>query len=75
MTKQEFAEIILAIERAAVSAPSQFLSPVGGLNITRLFKTAKFKIENYKFNPYFFKPCGTLVFCGSQGEGKTLSAV
>ena len=75
MTKQEFAEIILAIERSAVSAPSQFLSPVGGLNITRLFKTAKFKIENYKFNPYFFKPCGTLVFCGSQGEGKTLSAV
>ena len=34
-----------------------------------------FKIDNYKNNPYYFKPFGTLIFCGDQGEGKTLTAV
>lgn len=75
MTKYEFADLVAAIERSSVSAPNQFLSPEGGLKLRRLFKTIKFKIENYRIHPYFFKPCGTLVFCGSQGEGKTLTAV
>jgi len=75
MDKQEFAELVGAIERASVSAPNQFLSPEGGLSPRRLFKTIKFKIDGYKLDPYYFKPCGTIVFCGSQGEGKTLTAV
>lgn len=75
MTKLEFVELVEAIERSMVSAPNQFLSPQDGLTPRRLFRCIKFKIENYKINPQFFKPCGTLVFCGSQGEGKTLTAV
>lgn len=75
MNKLEFIELIEAIERSMVSAPNQFLSPQDGLTPRRLFRCIKFKIENYRINPYFFKPCGTLVFCGSQGEGKTLTAV
>lgn len=75
MDKNEIFEYLQAISRASVSAPNAFLSPEGGLNITRLFKSIKFKIDNYLINPNFFKPCGTLVFCGSQGEGKTLTAV
>ena len=34
--------------------------------------------EKYKFrkeNPHWFKDVGTLIFCGMQGDGKTLSAV
>lgn len=75
MDKNEIFEYLQAISRSSVSAPNAFLSPEGGLNITRLFKSIKFKIDNYLINPHFFKPCGTLVFCGSQGEGKTLTAV
>lgn len=75
MTKYEFAESVATIERSLVSAPNQFLSPAEGLSIKRLFRTIKFKIQNYKIHPFYFKPCGTLVFCGSQGEGKTLTAV
>lgn len=29
----------------------------------------------YRENPFYFEPCGNWVFCGSQGSGKTLSAV
>lgn len=75
MNKYEFVELVEAVERSLVSAPNQFLSPLDGLTPRRLFRCIKFKIENYKLNPHFFKPCGTLVFCGSQGEGKTLTAV
>lgn len=75
MTKQEFAEVIATLERSMVSAPNQFLSPIEGLSLKRLIRTIKFKVQNYKINPFYFKPCGTLVFCGSQGEGKTLTAV
>lgn len=75
MNKFEFADLILAIERSLVSAPNHFLSPQDGLVPSRLFRTIKFKLDTYKINPYYFKPCGTLVFCGSQGEGKTLTAV
>lgn len=75
MDKKNSYETYQAIQRSLVRAPGQFLSPQDGLLPTRLFKTVKFKIQNYIDNPYFFKPCGTLVFCGSQGEGKTLTAV
>lgn len=75
MTKEEFIEFSEAIQRSLVSCPNSFLSPQDGLFPTRLFKTIKFKIQTYHLNPYYFKPCGTLVFCGSQGEGKTLTAV
>lgn len=75
MTKSEFVELFDSIQRSLVNAPNQFLSPEDGLTPRRLFRSIKFKIENYKLNPYYFKPCGTLVFCGSQGEGKTLTAV
>lgn len=75
MNKYEFAEIIGAIERSLVSAPGSFLSPIGGLKIRRIINTIKFKINSYRLCTYYFKPCGTIVFCGSQGEGKTLTAV
>lgn len=63
------------IRRSLIRAPHQFMSPEDGLLPSRLLRTIKFKINTYKENPFYFKPCGTLVFCGSQGEGKTLSAV
>lgn len=75
MTKEEIFENIMAIRRSLVRAPGQFLSPEGGLNPKRIIQCIKFKVSTYKINPYFFKPCGTLIFAGSQGEGKTLSAV
>lgn len=75
MDKQEFKENYNAVRRSLVRCPGAFLSPKEGLDPTRLFKTVKFKVKLYKDNPYYFKPCGTLVFCGSQGEGKTLTAV
>lgn len=45
------------------------LNPV--LFVRCLIHKAKFK----KAHPEYFNPCGTLVFTGAQGEGKTLSAV
>ena len=68
-------EFLSTIRRASVSCPHSFLKPEHGLDVERLVKTAKFKYEMYHNDPNYFKPCGTLVFCGSQGEGKTLSAV
>jgi len=47
----------------------------GSLNIFNIFKIAKFKIDFSKNHPDFFGPDGLLIFCGSQGSGKTLSAV
>lgn len=38
-------------------------------------KAVKYKVDFAKSNPNYFKPEGILVFCGSQGSGKTLSAV
>lgn len=75
MNKYELAELIGAIERSLVAVPGRFLSPVGGLSLFRIFNTIKFKINSYRLCTYYFKPCGTIVFCGSQGEGKTLTAV
>ena len=47
----------------------------GSLNIFNIFKISKFKINFVKMHPNYFNPDGLLVFCGSQGSGKTLSAV
>lgn len=75
MNNDELFDYRQAIQRSLVRAPGQFLSVTEGLYPSRLFRTIKFKVEGYKDNPNFFKPCGTMIFCGSQGEGKTLSAV
>lgn len=40
-----------------------------------LFRLHKWRVEDAKKHPYRFKPIGTMIFCGSQGKGKTLSAV
>lgn len=44
-------------------------------NIEDLFKTLKYKYEFDLNHPDYFRPYGTIVFCGPQGSGKTLSAV
>ena len=40
-----------------------------------IFKQMKYYRDFYKANPTYFRPDGLIVFCGSQGSGKTLSAV
>lgn len=47
----------------------------GSLNIFNLYKIGRFKINFIKEHPNYFTPEGLLTFCGSQGSGKTLSAV
>ena len=47
----------------------------GSLNIKHLIETFKFRRKFSKDNPDYFYPQGLLIFCGSQGSGKTLSAV
>lgn len=47
----------------------------GSLNPKNLIDIAKYKRRFRKENPEYFYPEGLLVFCGSQGSGKTLSAV
>lgn len=47
----------------------------GSINPKNLFDIAKYKMKFKKENPDYFYPEGLLVFCGSQGSGKTLSAV
>lgn len=47
----------------------------GSLNPKNIYETLKFKRKFAKDNPEYFYPQGLLVFCGSQGSGKTLSAV
>lgn len=47
----------------------------GSLNPKNLIDLAKYKRNFRKENPEYFYPEGLLVFCGSQGSGKTLSAV
>jgi len=47
----------------------------GSLNIFNILNIVKFKVDFVKAHPDFFGPDGLLVFCGSQGSGKTLSAV
>lgn len=45
------------------------------LNISKLPDYVKNKYIFMKENPFFFRDIGTMIFCGSQGSGKTLSAV
>lgn len=47
----------------------------GSFNIFNLFRIAKYKRDFIKAHPTYFNPDGLLIFCGAQGEGKTLSAV
>lgn len=47
----------------------------GSLNPFNIFKILKFRLEFAREHPNYFVPEGLLVFCGSQGSGKTLSAV
>lgn len=47
----------------------------GSLNPINFFKVIKNRLDFAKIHPYYFVPDGLLVFCGSQGSGKTLSAV
>ena len=47
----------------------------GSLNPACALKSIKYKIDFARENPDYFKPEGILIFCGSQGSGKTLSAV
>ncbi|MBP3255550.1 MAG: ATP-binding protein [Clostridia bacterium] len=47
----------------------------GSINPINALKVAKFKIDFIKEHPDFFNPDGLLIFCGSQGSGKTLSVV
>ena len=47
----------------------------GSKNIRNIFKIKKYNRDFKKNNPDYFEPEGLLVFCGAQGEGKTLSAV
>lgn len=40
-----------------------------------IYKNYQYRKNFKKEHPYFFDPIGTMIFCGSQGTGKTLSAV
>lgn len=50
-----------------------FLS--GSLNPLNVFKVLKHNVLFARNNPDYFYPSGIWVFCGAQGNGKTLSAV
>lgn len=47
----------------------------GSKNPFNFFRVKKYRRNFYKNNPSYFRPDGLIVFCGSQGTGKTLSAV
>lgn len=47
----------------------------GSLNPINFFKVIKNRFYFAKMHPNYFVPDGLMVFCGSQGSGKTLSAV
>lgn len=47
----------------------------GSHNPLDLLRSARFDLAFYRNNPDYFRPCGTWVYCGEQGSGKTLSAV
>lgn len=47
----------------------------GSKNPINFFRVKRYKKAFLKEHPSYFKPDGLLVFCGSQGSGKTLSAV
>lgn len=47
----------------------------GSLNPKNVIDTVKYNIDFRKNNPDYFDLEGIMIFCGSQGSGKTLSAV
>ena len=47
----------------------------GSINPYNIFKVINYKHKFRKEHPLYFGQDGLLVFCGSQGSGKTLSAV
>lgn len=47
----------------------------GSKSFLDLFRSIAFKYQFKKQNPDYFDPSGTIIFCGSQGQGKTISAV
>lgn len=47
----------------------------GSMNPFNMFKIIKFRLDFAKMHPNYFIPEGLLIFCGSQGSGKTLSSV
>ena len=47
----------------------------GSKNPLNWFRIRLYKRKFYKAHPEYFRPDGLLMFCGAQGEGKTLSAV
>lgn len=47
----------------------------GDLSIRDYFRVKKYYHDFDKLHPEYFHPDGTIVFCGPQGSGKTLSAV
>lgn len=47
----------------------------GSHNPLNFIKSLRFDSRFYCKNPDYMEPCGIWVFCGSQGSGKTLSAV
>lgn len=47
----------------------------GSKNPLNLLRIRRYKKAFYKEHPSYFRPDGLLMFCGSQGAGKTLSAV
>ena len=47
----------------------------GSHNPINVLRSGTFDLRFYRDNPFYFEPSGIWVFCGSQGSGKTLSAV
>ena len=47
----------------------------GSKNPAAVFSSIKFNLDFRREHPEYFDPEGILIFCGSQGSGKTLSAV
>ena len=46
-----------------------------GFNIFDIFRIYKYKLDDFRAHPDYFRSFGTCIFCGAQGYGKTLSAV
>ena len=71
------------LKRGGVALPLLFFGGVlmykkafrKSFNLGGAFDTFKYRREFRKEHPYYFNPCGTLIFSGPQGSGKTLSAV
>ena len=47
----------------------------GSLNPSSAFGVLDYKKEFKRSHPEYFDPDGIIVFCGAQGQGKTISAV